>query len=181
MSPLLAGYLLTDPNSMTFSMPFIIAGALKCLYDILLWLSFRLSQGSAAGGAGGHDGAKAEPSIAQLRAQESEQLVGGGRGTDSSDARHALDDDSHDLPSSALPGREELELEAMLRDDDEADVSAQPPLATRTATTANGSASSPSGSSVGGREVHSARDLALRFNLAGATDEDSQHSRLANV
>jgi MFS family permease len=42
LSPLLAGYLLADPNNQVlFSMPFILAGALKCIYDVLLWISFQ--------------------------------------------------------------------------------------------------------------------------------------------
>jgi MFS family permease len=45
MSPLALGYLLADPsNSLLFGAPFVIAGALKCVYDILLYISFsRLS------------------------------------------------------------------------------------------------------------------------------------------
>ncbi|CAF0953254.1 unnamed protein product [Didymodactylos carnosus] len=44
LSPLIAGYLLKDPsNTLLFSLPFIISGTLKCLYDILLYLSFRFS------------------------------------------------------------------------------------------------------------------------------------------
>ena len=54
VSPLLAGYLLTDPgNTLLFSLPFIIAGGLKCLYDILLYISFTASQRRGGAGTGG--------------------------------------------------------------------------------------------------------------------------------
>jgi len=47
VSPLLAGYLLeqTD-NAWLFSMPFIFAGGLKCLYDLLLFFSFNPTERS---------------------------------------------------------------------------------------------------------------------------------------
>ena len=45
LSPLFVGYLLANPeNSVLFGAPFVISGALKCLYDILLYISFRLSK-----------------------------------------------------------------------------------------------------------------------------------------
>jgi MFS family permease len=54
VSPLLAGYLLSDPsNTLLFSLPFIIAGGLKCLYDILLYISFSASQRRGGAGTGG--------------------------------------------------------------------------------------------------------------------------------
>ena len=46
-SPLLAGYLLADPKSIMFSLPFIVAGVLKSLYDVLLYISFQLSKSEA--------------------------------------------------------------------------------------------------------------------------------------
>ena len=54
VSPLLAGYLLQDPsNTLLFSAPFVISGGLKCLYDILLYLSFTASQRTQGAGTGG--------------------------------------------------------------------------------------------------------------------------------
>jgi hypothetical protein len=45
LSPLLVGYLLQDPtNTLIFSLPFIIAGSLKCIYDIALYISFQHAQ-----------------------------------------------------------------------------------------------------------------------------------------
>jgi len=42
LSPVLVGYLLKDStNQILFSSPFIIAGGLKLIYDILLYLTFR--------------------------------------------------------------------------------------------------------------------------------------------
>lgn len=40
VSPLLVGYLLEKSDSFVFSLPFIIAGVLKCIYDVLLYWSF---------------------------------------------------------------------------------------------------------------------------------------------
>jgi predicted MFS family arabinose efflux permease len=41
LSPMVVGYLLKDPaNQVLFSSPFMIAGGLKLLYDILLYLTF---------------------------------------------------------------------------------------------------------------------------------------------
>ena len=54
VSPLLAGYLLQDPNNVwLFSLPFILAGGLKCIYDILLYASFTASQRHQGAGTGG--------------------------------------------------------------------------------------------------------------------------------
>jgi MFS family permease len=42
ISPVIVGYLLKDSsNQILFSSPFIIAGGLKLIYDILLYLTFR--------------------------------------------------------------------------------------------------------------------------------------------
>lgn len=50
LSPLLTGYLLSNPdNYYLFASPFLIAGGLKCLYDILLYVSFRLGQKVGSG------------------------------------------------------------------------------------------------------------------------------------
>ena len=44
LSPLLTGYLLSNPNNWyLFSSPFIIAGSLKIVYDIALYVSFKLT------------------------------------------------------------------------------------------------------------------------------------------
>jgi len=41
LSPLLAGYLLSHPdNKLLFGLPFVVAGALKCVYDVLLYWAF---------------------------------------------------------------------------------------------------------------------------------------------
>ena len=54
VSPLLAGYLLSRPDNLwLFSLPFIISGGLKCLYDVLLYLSFTASQRKGGAGTGG--------------------------------------------------------------------------------------------------------------------------------
>ena len=54
VSPLLAGYLLSDPKNMyLFALPFVISGGLKCLYDILLYVSFTASQRKGGAGSGG--------------------------------------------------------------------------------------------------------------------------------
>ena len=48
ISPIFVGYLLADPSNRTlFGLPFIISGVLKCLYDILLYISFRLAKSEA--------------------------------------------------------------------------------------------------------------------------------------
>jgi MFS family permease len=42
ISPIIVGYLLKDStNQILFSSPFFIAGGLKLIYDILLYLTFR--------------------------------------------------------------------------------------------------------------------------------------------
>lgn len=42
ISPIIVGYLLKDStNEILFSLPFTIAGVLKLIYDILLYLTFR--------------------------------------------------------------------------------------------------------------------------------------------
>jgi MFS family permease len=52
LSPLLAGYLLADPsNQVLFAMPFILGGALKCIYDVLLWISFQTTTPVESGAA----------------------------------------------------------------------------------------------------------------------------------
>ena len=44
LAPLCVGYLLQDPsNRLMFGLPFIISGALKCFYDILLYIAFQWS------------------------------------------------------------------------------------------------------------------------------------------
>ena len=49
MSPLIAGYLQdSGPGSFLFKLPFIIAGTLKCIYDILLYVSFQVNSISAS-------------------------------------------------------------------------------------------------------------------------------------
>ena len=54
VSPLLAGYLLSDPNNtLLFSLPFVISGGLKCVYDVLLYASFTASQRKGGAGTGG--------------------------------------------------------------------------------------------------------------------------------
>ena len=54
VSPLLAGYFLTDPgNVWLFSLPFILSGGLKCVYDVLLYASFTASQRQQGAGTGG--------------------------------------------------------------------------------------------------------------------------------
>lgn len=69
LSPLLAGYLLARPdNRVIFAMPFILAGGLKCLYDILLYLSFK----AAASGAD-TQGAASVQSYAQVGVSAKDQ------------------------------------------------------------------------------------------------------------
>ena len=44
LSPLLVGYLISEPNNYyLFSSPFLISASLKILYDIALYLSFKSS------------------------------------------------------------------------------------------------------------------------------------------
>ena len=60
VSPLLAGYLLSDPSNVwVFGLPFVISGGLKCLYDVLLYISFTASQRS--GGSGTYGAIVKEP------------------------------------------------------------------------------------------------------------------------
>lgn len=47
MSPVIAGRLLVDKDHAAFNAPFIISGALKIAYDLLLYASFRASSGRA--------------------------------------------------------------------------------------------------------------------------------------
>ena len=54
LSPILAGFLLADPsNHIRFALPFILAGGLKCLYDVLLYVSFRAHEAGAVEDQGG--------------------------------------------------------------------------------------------------------------------------------
>jgi MFS family permease len=83
-SPLLAGHLLAHPkNKLLFGMPFIVAGGLKCLYDVLLYVAFKTSQPAAE--------------FAQAQAQKS--TAGGNYaqvGISHSDARIEHDTDLYD-------------------------------------------------------------------------------------
>jgi len=43
LSPMLAAKMVENPQSFWFAMPFILSGALKCVYDVIVYLLFRFS------------------------------------------------------------------------------------------------------------------------------------------
>jgi len=47
-APVIVGYLSENPNSFAFTLPFIISGALKCCYDVILYIVFQMTPPKAA-------------------------------------------------------------------------------------------------------------------------------------
>jgi len=47
LAPLFVGYLARNPHSFNFELPFIIAGALKCVYDIILYVAMKMTDATS--------------------------------------------------------------------------------------------------------------------------------------
>jgi len=70
-APVIVGYLSENPNSVAFTLPFIISGALKCCYDVILYIVFQMTPPKAAPPATSSTGAgkpdPAAPSVSSAR------------------------------------------------------------------------------------------------------------------